>query len=50
MDAGRLLHILPIADVEGPPVHAAIPLGRRMAAKARAVLNHIAENLKRPAA
>jgi len=50
VDTGRLLHILPIADVDGPPVHAIIPLGRRMAAKTRAVLNHIAENLKRPAA
>jgi DNA-binding transcriptional LysR family regulator len=44
--AGRLRHVLPEADVPGPPVHAIIPVGRRMAAKTRAVLNHIAEALQ----
>jgi DNA-binding transcriptional LysR family regulator len=46
VDEGRLVHILPAADVDGPPVHAVIPLGRRMAAKTRAVLTHIVANLK----
>lgn len=44
--AGRLLRILPQADVDGPPVHALIPLGGRMPAKTRVVLNHIAEILR----
>jgi len=44
--AGRLVHILPGADVDGPPVHAIIPLGQRMAAKTRAVLNHLADSLR----
>ncbi|CAB3757817.1 LysR family transcriptional regulator [Paraburkholderia humisilvae] len=46
VDAGRLVHLLPHADVEGPPVHAIIPLGQKMAAKTRAVLNHLAESLR----
>ncbi len=50
VDAGRLQHLLPGADVDGPPVHALIPLGRRMPAKTRAVLNHLADSLRRPAA
>jgi DNA-binding transcriptional LysR family regulator len=44
--AGRLVHVLPQADVNGPPVHAIIPLGQKMAAKTRAVLNHLAESLR----
>jgi DNA-binding transcriptional LysR family regulator len=44
--AGRLRHVLPELDVAGPPVHAIIPVGWRMAAKTRAVLNHIAETLQ----
>ncbi len=44
--AGRLVHVLPDADVDGPPVHAIIPLGQRMAAKTRAVLNHLADSLR----
>ncbi|ANN72261.1 LysR family transcriptional regulator [Bordetella bronchialis] len=44
--AGRLVHILPSADVPGPPVHALIPLGRRMPSKTRAVLNHLAEQFQ----
>lgn len=44
--AGRLIHVLPELDVPGPPVHAIIPVGRRMAAKTRAVLNHIADTLQ----
>ncbi len=47
--AGRLVHILPEVDVQGPPVHALIPLGQRMPAKTRAVLNHIVQSLKRMA-
>ena len=46
VDAGRLVRILPQADVPGPPVHALIPLGRRMPAKTRAVLDHIAQVLR----
>lgn len=45
VEAGRLVHVLPEADVDGPPVHAMIPLGTRMATKTRAVLNFLAETL-----
>jgi DNA-binding transcriptional LysR family regulator len=45
--AGRLVHLLPEADVAGPPVHAIISLGQKMAAKTRAVVNHLAETLQR---
>ena len=41
--AGKLVHVLPGADVKGPPVHALIPLGYRMPSKTRMVLNHLAE-------
>lgn len=50
VQAGRLVHILPASDVDGPPVHAIIPVGRRMAAKTRAVLNHLADSLRDEAA
>ncbi|MFG1421399.1 LysR family transcriptional regulator [Roseixanthobacter liquoris] len=43
--AGELVHVLPEADVEGPPVHALIPLGRRMPPKTRVVLNHLVDVL-----
>jgi len=46
--AGRLVHLLPHADVDGPPVHAIISLGQKMAAKTRAVVNHLAETLQKP--
>jgi DNA-binding transcriptional LysR family regulator len=46
VEAGRLVHVLPAADVDGPPVHALIPLGRRMPSKTRAVLNHLADQLR----
>ncbi|ARP81834.1 LysR family transcriptional regulator [Bordetella genomosp. 8] len=46
VDAGRLVHLLPASDVDGPPVHALIPLGRRMPSKARVVLDHLAEQLR----
>jgi DNA-binding transcriptional LysR family regulator len=49
VEAGRLTHVLPSADVPGPPVHAIIPVGHRMPAKTRAVLNHVAQSLKEPA-
>lgn len=49
VQAGRLVHILPSADVSGPPVHAIISLGQKMAAKTRAVVNHLAETLQRGA-
>jgi DNA-binding transcriptional LysR family regulator len=44
--AGRLVHLLPEADVDGPPVHAIISLGQKMTAKTRAVVNHLAETLQ----
>lgn len=44
--AGRLAHVLPEADVQGPAVHAMIPLGQRMPAKTRAVLNALADALR----
>jgi len=44
--AGRLVHLLPEADVNGPPVHAIISLGQKMTAKTRAVVNHLAETLQ----
>jgi DNA-binding transcriptional LysR family regulator len=47
VQAGRLVHLLPNADVDGPPVHAIISLGQKMAAKTRAVVNHLAETLQR---
>jgi DNA-binding transcriptional LysR family regulator len=46
--AGRLVHVLSEADVDGPPVHAIISLGQKMAAKTRAVVNHLAETLQNP--
>ncbi|CAB3794618.1 LysR family transcriptional regulator [Paraburkholderia fynbosensis] len=45
--AGRLVHLLPEADVDGPPVHAIISLGQKMAAKTRAAVNHLAETLQK---
>lgn len=44
--AGRLVHVLPDTDVPGPAVHALIPLGRKMPAKTRTVLNAIADYLQ----
>ncbi len=49
VQARRLVQVLPEADVPGPPVHALIPLGQKMPAKTRAVLNHLAETLGEPA-
>lgn len=46
--AGRLVHLLPETGFDGPPVHAIIPLGQRMTARTRIVLNHLADYLKRP--
>ncbi len=46
VQSGRLVHVLPEADVDGPPVHAIISLGQKMAAKTRAVVNHLAETLQ----
>ncbi|WP_321927718.1 LysR family transcriptional regulator [Paraburkholderia guartelaensis] len=45
--AGKLVHVIPEADVDGPPVHAIISLGQKMAAKTRAVVNHLAETLQK---
>jgi DNA-binding transcriptional LysR family regulator len=41
--AGALLHVLPEADVPGPPGHALIPLGRRMPPKTRVMLQHLSD-------
>lgn len=43
---GRLVQVLPENDLPGPPVHAIISLGQKMAAKTRAVVNHLAETLQ----
>ncbi|WP_246793401.1 LysR family transcriptional regulator [Burkholderia perseverans] len=43
---GRLVQLLPEYAVDGPPVHAIISLGQKMAAKTRAVVNHLAEMLR----
>jgi DNA-binding transcriptional LysR family regulator len=45
IQSGRLVQVLPATSVQGPPVHALIPLGQRMPSKTRAVLNHLAEQL-----
>jgi DNA-binding transcriptional LysR family regulator len=45
--SGRLIHLLPEADTDGPPVHAIISLGQKMAAKTRAVVNHLADTLQK---
>jgi DNA-binding transcriptional LysR family regulator len=47
VESGRLVHLLADADVDGPPVHAIISLGQKMAAKTRAVVNHLAETLQK---
>jgi DNA-binding transcriptional LysR family regulator len=44
--AGELRHVLPEADVKGPPVHALIPLGRRMPPKTRVMLDHLSKVLR----
>jgi len=43
---GRLIHLLPETDVVAPPLHALIPVGRRMTAKTRVVLDHIVAALQ----
>jgi len=49
VQGGRLVHLLPDADTDGPPVHAIISLGQKMAAKTRAVVNHLADTLQKSA-
>jgi len=44
---GRLVHVLPQADLAAPPVHALIPVGRKMTAKTRVVLDHLVATLQR---
>src|ERR1700742_490374 len=48
VESGELQHVLPQADVDGPPIHALIPAGRGMPPKTRVVLDHLAEFFKRP--
>jgi DNA-binding transcriptional LysR family regulator len=45
--SGELQHVLPQADVDGPPIHALIPAGRRMPPKTRVVLDRLVEFFKR---
>ncbi|MDE1172148.1 MAG: LysR family transcriptional regulator [Parvibaculaceae bacterium] len=47
--SGRLREVLPDTGIKGPPIHALVPLGRRIPCKTRVVLEHLAEVLKRPA-
>lgn len=42
----RLVQVLPDTAVPGPPVHALIPVGHRMPARIRAVLDHLVETLQ----
>jgi DNA-binding transcriptional LysR family regulator len=49
VESGKLVRLLPSVDSPGPPVHALIPLGSRMPAKTRAVLNYLADRLRQPA-
>jgi len=49
VSSGKLIHLLPEADTDGPPVHAIISLGQKMAAKTRAVVNHLADTLQKAA-
>lgn len=46
VDCGKLVRVLTAVDSPGPPVHALIPLGSRMPAKTRAVLNYLADRLR----
>ncbi len=46
VQSGELARVLPEADVDGPPVHALIPAGRRMPPKTRVVLDKIASALR----
>ncbi|HVJ56042.1 MAG TPA: LysR family transcriptional regulator [Aliidongia sp.] len=46
--SNKLQHVWPEIDAPGPPVHALIPLGRRMPPKTRAVLDHLADVLRAP--
>jgi DNA-binding transcriptional LysR family regulator len=41
VSSGRLVHLLPEMDTNGHSVHAIIPVGRRMPARIRVVLEHI---------
>jgi DNA-binding transcriptional LysR family regulator len=46
--SGELQHLVPGADIDGPPVYALIPLGRRMPPRTRVVLDHLAAVLRIP--
>ncbi len=48
VEAGELEHVLPRADVDGPPIHALIPAGRRMPPKTCVVLDYLVEFFRRP--
>lgn len=44
--AGRLVPVLPATRVAASPAHAIIPVGRKMTAKVRVVLDHVVEVLQ----
>lgn len=48
VESGELEHVLPHAAVDGPPIHALIPAGRRMPPKTRVVLDALIEFFRRP--
>lgn len=43
---GRLVRLLPGTEVAAPPAHALIPVGHKMTAKTRVVLDHVVETLQ----
>lgn len=44
--AGSVEHVLPQADVDGLPVHAIIPVGQKMTAKTRFVLDYLTDAIR----
>jgi DNA-binding transcriptional LysR family regulator len=46
VESEALVPLLPELNVDGPPVHALIPAGRRMPPKTRAVLEHLSDCLR----
>jgi DNA-binding transcriptional LysR family regulator len=46
--SGELQHVLPQADVDGPPIHALIPTGRHVPPEKRVVLDSLIDFFNRP--
>jgi DNA-binding transcriptional LysR family regulator len=42
----KLIQVLPSSEMPVQPVHALIPIGQKINSATRAVLNHLAENLR----